>query len=124
MQVGNLISITSNSHLSSVFLYIAKLLTNDEKKFGREMDHLMHIKDDNVNRLLIIECKAQEIKPDAKRKRWLANYDSGPSDVRRQMMMQAKAVHQMIKPVPGMNLEIYCVAVSSSKVEPRSNPPV
>ena len=119
LQVGTLIShYFPNSHLSSVFLYIAKLLTNDEKKFGREMDHLMHIKDGNVNRLLIIECKAQEIKPDAERKRWLANYDSGQSDVRRQMMMQAKAVHQMIKPVPGMNLEIYNVAVSSSEVEP------
>ena len=116
LKVGSLIShYFPNSHLSSVFLYIAKQLTLEEGRFGREMDHLMHIKKGSVNRLLIIECKAQEISISKDKKSWIVKYNDGSKDVKRQLKMQAKAVLQMMKPLPEMNLEIHNIAVSSSR---------
>lgn len=111
-----------NSHLSSVFIFNAEKLGQETGgKHGYELDHLIHIKEGDFHRLLLIECKNQRITPEKNKpatislqdRKWYVHYSDGPKEVKKQMWKQAQAVLQVLKPIPEINLQIEAIAVSS-----------
>lgn len=128
--VGNKIEkFFPRSHLSGVFLFIAEQLKGDDK-YGREIDHLLHIRNGESHRLLIIEAKNQQIIPEkgasgsteSAYQDWVVKYTERDKSERKkekiknvkdQLWHQARAILQMLKPVPDMDLEIEAIALSS-----------
>lgn len=122
--VGNLIKrYFPNSHLTGVFLFQADQLSKDARwaKHGREIDHLLHVKEGEIHRLLIIECKHQPIAIDQnaratiplQHRDWTVEYGGKKKKIKEQLWEQSRAILQMLKPIPEMNLEIEAIAVSS-----------
>lgn len=117
-----------NSHLEGVFLFMADRLSLDSVnsngdygsgQFGYEIDHILHLKKGELHRLLLVECKCQQLKTEGRAKtslhhqRWWVEYRGKRKDLKLQMWNQARAVLQLLKPLPETNLKIECISVFS-----------
>lgn len=87
-------SLRPHSRLSKVLLFRPDLPVH--RRYGFEIDHLLHLRDGLVDRLFIIECKAQPVTIQSGQ--WLVNYRDGGENVtknaKEQLRNQAVSVLQ------------------------------
>lgn len=106
-----------NSHLSNVFLFLAERLSTTDK-YGREIDHLLHLRRGTEHRLVIVECKHSNLELEGRNsvlqdKDWIVETTAGRKEVRKQMWLQARALLQLLKPIPEVDLVIEAIALLS-----------
>ena len=77
--------ICPHSRLSRVLLFRPDL--PEHRRYGFEIDHLLHVRDGLVDRLFIIECKAQRVS--VVDSEWQVTYADGTKDAKAQLWNQA-----------------------------------
>ena len=86
MDVANgLDHLCPHSRLSRVLLFRPDL--PEHRRYGFEIDHLIHIRDGLVDRLLIIECKNQEVRVQGQA--WNVTYNGESHDTISQLWNQS-----------------------------------
>ena len=94
--------------------------------YAGELDHLIHQADGRLDRLLVIECKAQPVTV-KNETTWEVRYPARPGDplsgrtknVQHQILRHAEALRAYVNPISrGRKLEILCVVVSSDESTP------
>lgn len=108
-----------NSHLSNVFLFLAERLSTTDK-YGREIDHLLHMRRGTQHRLVIVECKHSNLELEGRsnikqEKDWIIETTAGRKEVREQMWIQARALLQLLKPIPEVDLVVEAIALVSGE---------
>ena len=108
-----------NSHLSNVFLFLAERLSTTDK-YGREIDHLLHLRRGTEHRLVIVECKHSNLELEGRssikqEKDWIVETTAGRKEVRDQMWIQARALMQLLKPIPEVDLVVEAIALLSDE---------
>jgi hypothetical protein len=108
-----------NSHLSNVFLFLAERLATTDR-YGREIDHLLHLRRGSQHRLVIVECKHSNLELEGRssilqEKSWIVETSAGRKEVREQMWLQARALLQLLKPIPEVELVIEAIALLSDE---------
>ena len=120
--------------LSNILIFNAARARFEEEANGKQMgndyafeiDHLIHQATDTLDRLLLIECKAQPVTV-KNETTWEVRYRSRPDDplsentknVQLQILRQAAALRNYVNPLSrGRKLKIDCVVVSSEDSTP------
>lgn len=108
-----------NSHLSNVFLFLAEQITTTNK-YGREIDHLMHFRRGGEHRIVIFECKHANLELEGNQrinqdKSWIVETAAGRKEVREQMWIQIRALFQILKPIPEIELVVEAIALLSDE---------
>jgi hypothetical protein len=88
---------------------------------ANELDFVVHLKQGDTHVLLIVECKACRVSGDEDGRSgfskptatspWMAHYPEGPSDVKKQLRAQRKALVTNFEPIEGV-LHVYGVVVA------------
>ena len=99
-----------HSRLSKVLLFRPDL--GEERRYGFEIDHLLHARDGLLDRLFIVECKDQPIDVDGGE--WYASYDGQQKTLKRQLQNQAVSLlRHLNEKDPGRQLRVEACIVSS-----------
>lgn len=119
-----------HSTLSNLLIFhSARARFADDSKgndYAYELDHLIHQANDSLDRLLLIECKAQLVTVKDE-KTWEVRYRELPNDplservknVQHQILRHAEALRSYVIPMSrGRKLKIDCVVVSSDEATP------
>ena len=77
--------------LSNISLFSPTRFRQHET-FGYEIDHLLHVRQDGEQRLVIVECKGSPVRVAGGK--WLAPTLTGEKDVKRQVRRQAQALRE------------------------------
>lgn len=78
-------SVCPHSRLSNVLLFRPDL--PERRRYGFEIDHLLHIRDEMLDRLIIVECKNQPVVVHGNE--WRVIYDGQTHDAKAQLWNQA-----------------------------------
>lgn len=116
------------STLSGVCLFQPDLFVED-RDFGTEIDHLVHVRANSADHLLIIECKAQRIQfrgqaPSLSAREWVVEYTRGGESrqkfIKSQMFAQAQALLQNLFPKErAETVHLHAIVVSSASGTPK-----
>jgi hypothetical protein len=111
MDVANgLDHLCPHSRLSRVLLFRPDL--PEHRRYGFEIDHLIHIRDGLVDRLLIIECKNQEVRVQGQA--WNVTYNGESHDTISQLWNQSVSLLRHLSDQDsGRQLSIVACVVSS-----------